>query len=258
MTDKKIFCEVLESITYSERCLYELSKVIEGNKTCESCIYRELQRLRRGIVIQEEPQKKSKTKRRRTRADRKTAKDINGLKDIKETNGMKESLDTQGLRTLLDKETDDLRKSLDDQGLGEDLKKSAQDLRTVLVLNIHDLSRLLGKSERRIQELAKEGKIPGAHKAGPHWAFNKEEVDAWLLKKTGATGISLQPKEEQGSVRPQEEPELSAGVPGDSTSEMRESVAELSNGSGLSRPRIPGEPFFPIPEEGINGVEKEK
>jgi len=49
MTDRKIYCNVLEGVTFAERCLYELSKVIEGNKVCEDCIFRELKRLKRGI-----------------------------------------------------------------------------------------------------------------------------------------------------------------------------------------------------------------
>jgi excisionase family DNA binding protein len=48
--------------------------------------------------------------------------------------------------------------------------------------SMESMMELLGRSQRRIQELAKQGRIP-AHKAGPHWVFDKKDIEAWLSKK---------------------------------------------------------------------------
>src|SRR4030066_335450 len=48
MAGRKIYCNVLEGITYDDRCLFKLSKVIEANPECENCILRLYERMRRG------------------------------------------------------------------------------------------------------------------------------------------------------------------------------------------------------------------
>jgi len=43
---RKIFCEIVEGAVYEDRCLYKLSKVVEGNPTCKNCIIQELEVLK--------------------------------------------------------------------------------------------------------------------------------------------------------------------------------------------------------------------
>ena len=174
MTDKKVFCGIVEGIVFADRCLYELQKIIHGSKTCEECIYRELQRLKKGIVIEDRLPPKNKDRRKRTKATGKTRQ--------KQAKSMKESKDIKDTKD--GKEMNDIKKSLDQdtQGLKEELEKSTQDLRDLLILNVNELSKLLGKPKRRIQDLAQRGKIPG-HKVGRHWGFPKEEIDKWLSEK---------------------------------------------------------------------------
>jgi hypothetical protein len=47
LVSRKIFCEVIEGIVYEDRCLYKLSKILEG-RTCGNCILRELERMKSG------------------------------------------------------------------------------------------------------------------------------------------------------------------------------------------------------------------
>ena len=54
--------------------------------------------------------------------------------------------------------------------------------------DVRFLSNLLGKSERRIQEWAKEGKVP-ARKVGERWQFLKEEIDRWLSERENCADI---------------------------------------------------------------------
>ena len=73
---------------------------------------------------------------------------------------------------------------------------------------VQGLSKLLGKSERRIQELANEGKIP-AHKVGSHWEFPREKIEKWFSEKGRSTGnvmtSSLKTDQDgQGSSQPEE------------------------------------------------------
>lgn len=44
---------------------------------------------------------------------------------------------------------------------------------------VADVSNILGKPERRVQKLTKEGKIPGL-KVGRIWYFRKEEIDTFV------------------------------------------------------------------------------
>lgn len=48
MANRKIYCEVIEGVVYDDRCLFKLSKVIDGNKACEGCILRELEKSKEG------------------------------------------------------------------------------------------------------------------------------------------------------------------------------------------------------------------
>ena len=54
---RKIWCEIIESACYEDRCLFKLSKIIEGNKVCEDCILREAEKLK-----ETGPKKKKKAK----------------------------------------------------------------------------------------------------------------------------------------------------------------------------------------------------
>jgi excisionase family DNA binding protein len=71
-----------------------------------------------------------------------------------------------------------------------------------------DLNKLLGRSECRIRELAKEGKIP-AQKVGSTWQFPREEIDKWFFEKKecidNVNTLSVQPdQDEKGSSQPEE------------------------------------------------------
>lgn len=166
--DRKIYCGIVEGVTYEDHCIFALSKVIEANPTCENCILRELKKLKLLGVGKEKvdskpreeiksgQKKKSKTLRcrKKTKGD-----DINIKKIIKVTNVSNETNVSSKPRPV------------------------TENITTKHVFSIEALSKLLGKSRRRIQELAKEGKIPGAHKVGSRWGFSKEEIDRWLSKK---------------------------------------------------------------------------
>ncbi|MFB3887621.1 MAG: helix-turn-helix domain-containing protein [Thermodesulfobacteriota bacterium] len=228
---RKIYCNVVEGVTYEDRCLLKLSKIIEGNPVCEDCTLRELLRLKRcGVkeagakpIEKPRPKKKVKTVKR---------KHIKEAKEIKKRNvsSMSEVINVSNVSKSIGEAS----------SLNDEAKPT---------YSVQDLIKLLGRSKRRIQELAKEGKIPGADKSGLHWVFNKEEVDQWLLNRSRNTRIPKQPNKTQGLTTEREE--LSAGVPGDST--FRE-----ADGSGLtSLDRVPGEPFCPFPEDAVNEVDKE-
>jgi excisionase family DNA binding protein len=150
MAGRKIFCGVVEGIVYDDRCLFKLSKVIEDNKTCEGCILREIEKV-----------KLEKTKRFDTKDIRET-KDIRDIKDTRRRRRRKGS--PRGKPNLIGNED------------------------TIQTYSSQDLIDLLGKSERDIQRLAQEGKIP-AHKVGRKWRFPKEEFDRWLSEKEHHTDI---------------------------------------------------------------------
>ena len=95
-------------------------------------------------------------------------------------------------------------------------------MRDMQYIDVLSLAKLLGKSPRRIQELAKEGKIP-ARKVGPVWQFNKQEIDQWLsvkgippLQCGHNVDISTGPSqgEDVASRDQQEEGSAIKGVPG--------------------------------------------
>ncbi|MBM4305716.1 MAG: helix-turn-helix domain-containing protein [Deltaproteobacteria bacterium] len=78
--------------------------------------------------------------------------------------------------------------------------------------SVKDLTGVLVKSRRRVQDLAKKGMVPGARKIGAHWTFDKEEIDRWL-EKGGNAGAAIEPEE------PKEErvPEVSKPDTGESS-----------------------------------------
>ena len=161
MAEIKVYCSVLEGVTFSDRCLFKLSKIIEGNKICEGCILRQLERLKRCGFEEAEarPVKKIKAgRKKRLKTSESISSDTKKSNDMKRSNKIKKSEDV--------KESEDIK--------GSENAKSQYSVR--------DVGKLLGKSERRTQELAKEGKIP-ARKIGLHWIFNKEEIDRWLSEK---------------------------------------------------------------------------
>ena len=162
MEMRKVYCSVVEGIVYEQRCLFHLSKVIEGNPVCENCVLRELLRLKRcgGKEAEARPAEKPRPQsKKKPKADRRTSKEKAG--DTKESKGSKDI-----------KEINDISRSLD----------------------IKDLGRLLGKAKRTIQDLAKKAKIPGARKIGTRWAFDREEVERWL-EKGGGAGATVETEE---------------------------------------------------------------
>jgi len=148
METRKVYCEIVEGVTYETRCLFKLSKIIEGNETCENCILRQLERMKK--------------------AGRSCANDISNskdIKDIKDIKGVKKK--SRRAKARRGRKPGAITVAPPDPGQ---------------TYTVQDLSQLLGKPKRRIQELAQKGKIPG-HKVGRHWKFPKEEIDKWLSEK---------------------------------------------------------------------------
>ena len=142
MTVRKVHCSIVEGLVYEDRCLFKLSKIIEGNKTCENCLLRELEEIKHS-------------------GDKKKRKLINPAPG----------------KTAAAKKR---RGLIPGQTMVDDIKQS---------YSVQDLTKLLGRSRRRIQELAKDGKIP-ARKVGRVWEFPTEETDQWLLeRKKDSSGI---------------------------------------------------------------------
>lgn len=206
MDKRKIYCEVLEGVTYDDRCLFRLSKVIEANPTCEHCILRELQLLKRCGVKEPKPKPLEKIKPERKGTAKKKARagtqplkpardDINDTNDIKDITDPKitspentASSGDAGSPSTIAASADDSRTgesgspadvSADTARPGDD---GSHDQYTV-----HSLAKLLGKSPRRIQDLAKMGKIPGARKVDQRWEFDKTIIDQWLSGAVTAT-----------------------------------------------------------------------
>jgi excisionase family DNA binding protein len=178
---KKIYCEILEGVTFSDRCLFKLSKIIEGNKTCENCILRQLERI------------KSR------KAEQSGENDIKATKDVKARKGINVTNDMEGTRKK--RKRSKPRPKKEPEPIADAQANAKQ------MYSIQALSKLLGKSVRRTQELAKEGNIPG-QKVGTHWEFSKEEIDLWLSEKKEYTNnvstSSLQADQDnEGSSKPQ-------------------------------------------------------
>ena len=154
-TAKKVFCPVVEGIVYSDRCLYKLRQMINGSKACQSCILRELEKLKA--------------------IGPKVPNDINDINDISDIKTSKKSK---------------VRKRRAKKG-----SKPTGNEQTKEMYTTQELSEILGKAERTIQDYAKEGRIPG-QKVGRSWHFLKEEIDRWL----SASGA---PKSEDKEEQPE-------------------------------------------------------
>jgi excisionase family DNA binding protein len=126
--------------------LFSLSKIIEGNKTCENCILREL-KLLKCLGVKEIDKKKEGDQR-----------PVSALPKKKRPKKAAKPKDMKGSGAI--------------QEQGADQSYTAE-----------SLAETLGKSKRRIQELAKQGKIPG-RKVGSHWMFEKKEINAWISENT--------------------------------------------------------------------------
>lgn len=114
---RKVWCEVLEAAVYSYRCLYRLSKIIEGNKTCSNCILHELEKM-----------KSTKSK----------SLDLNGIKSTNDVKGINDMDDLK-----------DIKKKRKIKGRGRN--KSIESGQTKRIYSTKELSELLGKAERTIQ-----------------------------------------------------------------------------------------------------------
>jgi excisionase family DNA binding protein len=148
---RKIFCEVVQGITYSDRCLFKLAKVLEGNKSCENCILREIEKIRSGG-----------SKRTHSSAEKRIRP------KSKEPRQIKKKISPTCIHRIPEEEAEPLTKQS---------------------YSIRDLVNLLGKPERTIRKWAEKGKIP-AHKVGKKWRFSKEKIDRWLSEQKGdAIGI---------------------------------------------------------------------
>jgi len=166
MDKRKIYCEVLEGVTYDDRCLFKLSKVIEGNPVCENCILRELQILKRCEPKQSESESGSAKKEKATRGERPRVRERSerAKKARKVTN--------DGKVTNISDDID---------GPGPIISGTER------AYTVKAVAELLKKSRRRIQELAKAGNIPGARKVDQRWEFDKTIVEQWLSKAATAS-----------------------------------------------------------------------
>jgi excisionase family DNA binding protein len=150
MAVKKVWCSVVEAPVYSDRCLFKLSKIIEGNKSCENCILRELEKLKL--------QKAS----------------VSDMSNISDRRKGKEDFKRRPKKR----------------------SKSLENETAKQMYSTQELSKLLRKSERTIQDWAQEGWIP-AHKISGSWHFLKEEIDRWLSERKGGALGSTQSEERQ-------------------------------------------------------------
>jgi excisionase family DNA binding protein len=169
MTAKKVWCSIVEAPVWSTRCLFKLCKVIEGNPTCEECILRQLERL-----------KSVET----------NISDISFISsDIKVSKGAKGSSDRSGVSDgrIGKRRSKRGRKKRSRPLEGEALNQ---------MYSAQELSQLLGKAERTVQEWAQKGKIP-AVRIGIKWQFSKEEIDRWLSEKKGHTFGTPEPGGEE-------------------------------------------------------------
>ena len=82
---KKVYCEIVEGITYSDRCLWKLSKIIEGNKVCEACLLRETEEIKLGRIEKRKtkPEKRIKFESKKSpRPAREISEDTNRVYSI--------------------------------------------------------------------------------------------------------------------------------------------------------------------------------
>ena len=171
MDIKKVWCSVVEAAVWSDRCLFKLSKIIEGSRDCESCLLRELEKIK-FCGKEAKTGKKRKPKAKQMRGPRSIVdvpndiNDVNDTKDTKDTKGVKKK--SRRAKARRGRKPGAITVAPPDPGQ---------------TYTVQDLSKLLGKPKRRIQELALLGEFPG-HKVGRTWQFPKEEIDKWLSEKS--------------------------------------------------------------------------
>jgi excisionase family DNA binding protein len=171
MAGRKVYCEAVEGVVYSDRCPLKLSKMISDNKTCGNCLILQLEKnereLKQALGIS---QNRSKVKSARTKSS----------SDIKDTSDTKDTSDIKGVRRG--------RRRI--KGSPREKPNPIRDEDTVQTYRSQDLIELLGKSERTIRKWAQKGEIP-ARKVGREWRFPKEEFDRWLSEKGQRTDIVM-------------------------------------------------------------------
>jgi len=178
MTPRKVHCEVIEGLVYEDRCLYKLCQVTKDSKTCESCILRELERF-----------KSVKT----------NVSDVSFI-----SSDIKISSDVSDGRT--GKRRSKRGRKRTPKFIGSETPKQ--------MYSSQELSKVLGKAERTLQEWAQKGKIP-AVRVGIKWRFPKEEVDRWLSQRKGGTvePSQLEEKAEQPEFQKPDFVPVSQGEP---------------------------------------------
>jgi excisionase family DNA binding protein len=187
MPGRKVYCNVIEGLVYEDRYLYHLSKVITGNKSCQTCIVLDLERARSSL--------KAKTGGASSiSSDVKISKNMNISKDMKISKNTEASKKSKKSRRAKRRS----QTGLPQVGKGE----------TNQVYTTQELSKILGKAERTLQEWAGKGKMK-AVRVGAAWRFPKEEVDRLLEGKVETQEVP-QPEEKtktSGSQGPQFLPE---------------------------------------------------
>lgn len=74
---RKIWCEVCGSVIYENRCLFQMRKITEKNKTCSECIFHESLSLQeKDKKIKSRKIKKSKVEMTLEEALEKTVKEL--------------------------------------------------------------------------------------------------------------------------------------------------------------------------------------
>jgi hypothetical protein len=220
MAVRKIYCEVVEGAVYEDRCIFKMSQTVEGNKTCERCILRELEDVKKSLSDGKQVKKKKRNR---------------GLR--------RKCLDTTILSQKEQAPSPRNNKRGPVQRKKEFPKDSARES-TSLVLDIRQLSELTGKARRTLQEWAQQGKIP-AKKTEKGWEFSKIEIEEWLSGKdisTGADKNPSSPKAENLRVEGTEQ-------------EGSEKDSEVSNTDDLEGSSMNG-----LPKNGVTpkGISEEK
>jgi excisionase family DNA binding protein len=103
-TIRKVYCEVVEGAVYSDRCLYKLSKILNGNQACEACIVRELERLKYPEIKENKIEQKKRGKRKeRPGSIRNISENIKKSFDIKTSDDIKQTYNIHDLAGLLER-----------------------------------------------------------------------------------------------------------------------------------------------------------
>jgi predicted DNA-binding transcriptional regulator AlpA len=145
---RKIYCEIVAGLTYEDRCLWKRAMTIDGNKSCENCILREVERLKEW-----EPQRKETRGRKR---------------------GTTRKKKTQGTEATV--------------------------AQVSPVLNIRELSGLVGKAKRTLQKMAQDGRIPGKRTLNG-WEFSRAKIKEWLSREKERENIGADPNHMEGQSR---------------------------------------------------------